>query len=180
MSPNPYIDADPGLNTDEILGLEGAVVSSAQSHASGDDVGHHVQVRTDFFDDPVIAEVIVTQNGDTAIPEEGDNVIIAYRVNGIPIILGSRYANNDTVPDYTPGERRVSASASNDSYVRLLSNGEIHVNSDGPIIVNQGSTRPVTDVTVNTQTDSDGHVTNVSLDLERAQTVYMNSAPTTT
>jgi len=120
------------------------------------------------------------QVGDVSIPTEGSRVIIGYRVNARPLVLGSRYSANDTVPEYEPGERIIGHPTSN-SYIHLDNDGGVHIvgengnsvtmQSNGDVVINDGNTQPVTDVS--TSTDADGHVTSISL--TRASGVYLPS-----
>lgn len=167
---NPYSSVGNGSSNGNIVGLETARVVTAPSHEDGDGGCHAVEVTPEMMDESVIADVRVGQVGDVAIPSEGSKVIIGYRVNGRPIVLGQRYSENDDIPDYESGERVIGHPLS-DARVRLASDGTVHVEGDGEVVVNGGSARPVTDVSAST--DSDGNVTDISL--TRADGVYLPS-----
>lgn len=164
---NPYADNDRDWSGGEIVGLEGATVITAPDHSSGDNVNHAIEVKPYTFDEPTPADVRVDQRGDVLIPTEGSRVIIGYRVNGRPLVLGSRYSSDDTIPDYQAGERVIGHPLTN-SHVRLAADGTIHVEGDGgntvelqpngDVVINGGATLPVTDVdfTNETVTRADG------------------------
>lgn len=170
------------IDTSSVIGLEGATVIDTESHSEGDNIGHEVKIKPDTIDSTLTADVAVGLLGDVTIPEVGNRVIIGYRVSSSPIVLGTRYRDSETIPDFEPGERIIGHPAS-DNYIRLQNNGTIHVESgggatvelqtDGDVVVNDGSTKPVTDVTVNTTTDADGHVTDVSLNITRTSDVFI-------
>jgi hypothetical protein len=178
---NPFSDSDDDdWLASDIIALEEATVVTAKPHASGDDIGHHVEVKAYAQAESETASVAIGSLGSTAIPEEGDTVIVGHRRDGRPIVVAATYNDEDTVPEYEPGERRVGHPASN-SYVRLKTDGSVVVNgengneivleADGTITLNGGSTAPVTDVS--TTTDADGHVTGVSV--TRADDVFVPS-----
>lgn len=169
MNPNSD-DGSQGWLDGQIIGVEGARVVTAPSHDAGDDVRHHVEVKPDTFDEPILADVRVGLTGDACIPTEGSRVTIAYRPSGRPHVVGTRYADGDDIPAYEAGERIIGHPLSN-AHVRLASDGTVHVEGDGDVVVNGGGTRPVTDVA--TTTDADGHVTDVSV--TRADGVFVPS-----
>ncbi len=179
MNPNND-DSSRNWMDGEIIGLEGAEVTTAPSHTPDDDINHHIEVKPDTFNEPIPAEVKVEQKGDVSIPTEGSRVIVGYRVNGRPLVLGSRYAKEESVPEYEAGERVIGHPLS-DAHIRLASDGSVRVEADngntielesgGSVVVNDGNTQPVTDVS--TTSDTDGYVTNVSL--TRADGVFVPS-----
>ena len=160
------------------VGVEGAEVIRTSSHTEGDDVGHVVYVKPDLLDRTLPADVAIAQTGDVTIPEEGSRVIIAFRPNERPIVLGQRYKQDETIPDFEPGERVIGHPLS-ESHIRLAKDGSITVKgdggntielaSDGSVTINGGSKNPVTNVT--TSTDGDGHVTSITL--EKSSDVYV-------
>jgi len=179
MNPNE-IDAPRTRRTESIVGFDEATVITADTHTSSDEVGHEVTVEPDLIDGSEIAEVLFAQTGDITIPEEGDRVLIGYRIDAKPVVLGSRYPRDATIPEYEPGERRIGHPAS-DSYIMFHADGSVTIEDDsgttvtldanGDVTVNGGSTQPVTDVS--TSTDGDGHVTSISL--TRADGVFVPS-----
>jgi hypothetical protein len=180
MTLNPQNDDNAGYIDESIVGVEGAYVTETQPHDAGDDVDHAVEVVPETFSGPTVAEILVDLRGDVCVPTEGDWVLVAYRTNGRPVVLGTRYGDNDNIPEFEPGERVV-GHPETDSYVRLANDGSILVEaddgttiectSDGDIVLNEGQTAPIVDIT--TTTDSDGHVT--SIDVTRADGVFVPS-----
>lgn len=184
MTLNPQVDEDTdrGVFDGSVVAIEGGRVTSAREHTAGDDIGHHVQVRPYTMTESVPASVAVGQHGDTTIPEEGSRVLVGYRRDGMAVVLASEYGEDDDVPSFEPGERRVGHPAS-DSHVHFHTDGSIDVvgangNSielaeDGTVAVNGGDTNPVVDIEVETTEDADGHVTDVSLSVTRATDVLV-------
>lgn len=113
------------------LGLESMVVTQANKHVLGDDVGHHVEVAPDLFSTSMTAEVLTTQAGDIYLPTEGDTVVVGYRTDDTPVVLGSHYPQEYQLPEFKPGERRIGHPPS-DSYIRLKQNGTIQIQHDTP------------------------------------------------
>lgn len=168
---NPHEDDErDSWRYPDIERIEGGVVTTVNEHVQGDNIAHEVWVRPDSYDGDLPTEIIVTAKGDTSIPMEGQRVLVGHRTDARPIVLGQRYEEGDDVPPFKEGERRVGHPAS-DSYVRLLADGSMVVNghngnkielkADGTVVINEGTTQPVTDVS--TTTDADGHVTSISL-----------------
>lgn len=180
---NPNTDDDVQQWRGDIT-LEWATVETVPTHDGGSDGAHAVEITLDWFDEPEKAEVAIGLTGDVLMPEEGDRVIVGYREDERPIVLGGRYLLGDSIPAFQAGERVVGHPAS-DSHVRFHADGTLTVSgdggntvelqSDGSVVINGGSTAPVTDVTVSTTTDSDGHVTSVSLTKTRGADVYLPS-----
>lgn len=178
LNPNEESLTESGDRYDTV-GFESAEVVTAPTHVSGDNVGHHVEVIPDKLDEPVTADVRVDQSGDVAIPTEGERVIIGYRTNSRPIVLGTRYSLSDDIPEFEPGERVIGHSLT-DGHIRLDTDGTITVTAandtatitigaDGTIQINDGQTKPITDV--ETTTDGDGHVTDITV--TRSNNVYL-------
>jgi len=86
-------------------------------------------VQSNFFEESMVAPVAATQAGDIYIPQEGDRVLVGYRSSGQPIVLGTHYDGEYTLPAYKPGERRIGHPASN-AFIRLKQNGEVRIESD--------------------------------------------------
>jgi hypothetical protein len=168
MSLNPQSRRD---GTDERTeGIEGGTVTTVEPHDTGDERSHECWVKPDSFEGDVRAEILSPAHGSVTIPEEGERVLVIHRRDDDPMIIGSRYEEDETIPAYDPGERIVSHAAS-DSHVYFRVDGSILVSghngntielkADGSIVLNGGTNNPVTDVS--TTTDSDGHVTSISL-----------------
>lgn len=135
MNPHDTNTTNKLDQTRELLGIDLMTVSSVKSHTLGDDVGHHVKVSHDMFNQEVVAEVLTTQYGDVSIPEKGDRVLVAYRADGRPLVIGSHYPRSKVVPEFQPGERRIGHPAS-DSFIRLLSGGSVRVEgNDGAVLL---------------------------------------------
>jgi len=146
------------------------VVTSAPSHTAGDAIQHHVEVSPDFTDRSFPAQVGLGQQGDVCVPTEGTPVYLAMQPDERAIILGERYSEDDTIPDYEAGERRIGHPLTN-SHIELQGDGAVHIENDngttvdiqpdGDVVIDGGTNNPVTNVT--TTTDSDGHVTDIQL-----------------
>jgi hypothetical protein len=129
---NPHADDTRRHGIDPTrLGLESMVVTQANEHIAGDDVGHHVEVAPDLFSTSMTAEVLGTQAGDITIPTEGDTVIVSRRTDDNPVVLGYHYPQEKFIQPYKPGERRIGHPTS-DSYIRLKQNGTIQIQHDTP------------------------------------------------
>lgn len=145
----------------EIIALEEGRVLTVPTHTSGDSIGHAVEVATEFLDEPQIAEVGVGEVGDVCLPAEGDDVIVGYRLDGAPFVLGTRYQVGDTIPEFEPGERVIGHPASS-SHIRLATDGTVTISGDGGntielapngnTIINGGGVKPITQVDFTNET----------------------------
>jgi hypothetical protein len=180
MGLNPTLqEQETKWKDNSTIGVEGAEVTRTQAHTQGDEVGHSVYVKPDTLDRDILADVATTQTGDVCIPEAGSRVIIGYRVNERPIVLGQRYQIDDTIPDFEPGERVIGHPLS-DSHIRLAKDGSITIKgdggntielaSDGSVTINGGSTKAIKNVEAG-GTNSEGGIT--SLDITRSSDVYI-------
>jgi len=163
----------------ELASIERGVVTTVKPHQSGDDVAHHVFVRTEYHtpDDPAI--VMANTRGDVQLPDVGDRVLVAYRSDDQPVVLGTLYARTDTVPPYDVGERVVGHPAS-DAEVRLSPSGTVvveasdgttvEVASNGTVSVNGGSTGVVTDVSAESRNSYNGIT---QLDITRSNDLFV-------
>jgi hypothetical protein len=167
------------VRDERITGIEGGTVTIVKSHdPNSDDRSHVCWVSPDSFEGDVRAEILVPSHGTVTMPEEGDRVLVIHRRDDQPMILGERYEEFEDVPAYEPGERIVGHPAS-DSHVHFREDGSILVSghngntielqTDGTIVLNDGTNNPVTDVS--TTTDGDGHVTSISL--TKSSNVYV-------
>ena len=133
MNPHNQRQRTTQQTPEALAGLEPMHVTRAKGHTSGDTVGHHIEVTPDLYQSThVTAEVLVTQRGDTYIPEEGERVFATRRTNGQPVVVGSRYGQEDDIPEFKPGERRIGHPPS-DSHIRLKPDGTVRVAGDGPV-----------------------------------------------
>jgi len=123
---NPHTDNSTARRLDSLVGIETGTVTTVKSHTQGDAIGHHVEVQSDFFEESITAEVPVTQLGDVSLPSEGSKVAIGLRVNERPIVLGSRYGTDDTIPEYEPGTRRIGHQPT-DTHVEIQPDGTVLV-----------------------------------------------------
>lgn len=181
---NPHEDDErDSWRYPDIERIEGGVVTTVNEHVEGDNIAHEIWVKPDSYEGDLTTEMVVGATGDVLIPEEGQRVLLAHRTDAKPIILGVRYQEgeeNDDVPPFKEGERRVGHPAS-DSYVRFLTDGSMVVNghngnkielkADGTVVINEGTTQPIMDISFGT--DSDGDYT--SHTITRADNVYLPS-----
>lgn len=153
---NPQNNDNPrSWASDGLMALESGTVTRSPSNTPSDDNGHGVQVTTEFRDEPFTATVRVDQVGDANIPQEGDEVLIGYQLDGTPTVLGSLYTRGNEEPYFRPGERVVGHPPT-DSHIRIAQDGSVVVNgpdgstiechTDGTVSINDGNTAPVTDV----------------------------------
>lgn len=135
MNPHETSDGDSIIETPrQIIGIDSMTVQEVQSHTTGDDVSHHVKVKPDMFDSTQVATVATGLHGDVIIPEEGDRVLVAYRADGRPVVIGSQYPRSMSIPEFEPGERRVGHPAS-DSFIQLFADGTVRIESDSGAVV---------------------------------------------
>lgn len=126
---------------------------------------------------PMPAFVTAATNGDVAVPEEGDFVVIGYLRGRRPVVIGAAYTEFNRAPDYSTGQRTIgnesgSITVEDDGTTVVDANGTtVEVKPNGDVVIDGGSTQPVTDV--ETTTDADGHVTSISI--SRADGVYVPS-----
>ena len=137
--------------------------------SENDDNEHVVYIKNSTLDQSTKADVGVTHNGDIQIPKEGSRVVIAYRPSERPIVLNQVYQPNEDLPNFVPGERIITHPLS-DSTVHFKPDGTIAIDGDTDIVINGGSTKPVTDVTISS-TNSEGGAT--SLNVDRSSNVYL-------
>ena len=126
-----------------------------------------VEVTSIRYPTGVEATVNVNSVGDQILPPE-DTSVLLYEADDKDVRIVAILNELSDVQSITVGERVLTHPAS-DARVYFDETGTLHVDGDTDVIVNGGSTRPVTDVT--TTTDGDGHVTSISL--ERADNFYV-------
>jgi len=121
--------------------------------------------------------ILTNVHGDIHPPLPDTQVVIARRRGGRPLVLGTAYTTEDSLDPYVAGERVLTHQLS-DAKVHFEPDGTLTVqNGDGTTVtidgsevsVDGGTQGVVTDV--NTTTDSDGHVTSISL--ERSDTLLV-------
>jgi hypothetical protein len=110
--------------TEAIVGFDVVTVTSVRENTAANSVEHAIKVESDYFDGTTTAEVPVTHEGDVAIPKQGDRVIIGYRREGQPLVVGGRYTPDAKLPPYKAGERRISPSAAN-SFLKFNADGTV-------------------------------------------------------
>lgn len=175
----------------EVDGLRVVPVASAPKQSDGA-LATGVQVTTDRRREENTAVAVLSgAHGSAYVPPEGARVAYAPRSgtrNG-GVIAGAVYDDSTTLPTLKPGERVVSHPLSdariffnadgtldverNSTRVQLDSDGTVRIDGDSDVVINGGSTKPVTNVSATTQKDSDGHVTSVSLDISRTSNVFV-------
>jgi len=127
--------------------------------------GYTVEVTTPTFQAdnaaPQTAIIVPSAHGSVTLPSEGARVLVV-ELPRRAYVLGAFPHENDGQPRVgaEQGERVIGTGGS-DAHIRLTPSGDV--------IINGGDTRPITDVT--TDTDADGHVTNVSV--SRADDVFV-------
>jgi len=178
MALNPNSSDTQRSQRGPIRSFATGTVTSAPEHVSGDSVKHHVEVSPDFTNQSYPAEVVLTQKGDVTVPSEGDDVFLIMRPDERMVVAGVRYEREDTIPEYVPGLRRIGHGPT-DSNIELRPDGTVYIENDGgtsvelqpsgDVVIDGGTNNPVTDV--QTQTDADGHVIDISL--TRSQNVYV-------
>lgn len=152
--------------------VEEAEVLTVPTHTSSDSVGHVVEVDADVFSEPQIVQVAASTTGDVELPAEGDTVLVGYRDDGNPQVLGTQYTDGSNVPVFEAGERVVGHPATS-TEIRFQTDGTVHVEVEngptldlqpnGDVVIDSGSTRPVTEVDFVNET------------VTRASNVYLNS-----
>jgi len=178
MNPNAP-DTTRTIESRTPTGLEAATVHRVYNTDGTSDSNHVLEVEPDFHAVHVPAEMVVSTKGSVNMPNEGDRVLISHYQNGRAQVLGSRYTLQESVPEAAEGERVIGHPAS-DSRIHFADDGTITVttdsgntvtvSTDGTMTLNGGTVAPVTDVS--TTTDSDGHVTDVSI--TRASDLRLN------
>lgn len=182
MTYNPFSDAKRRTeDAEDSFALDLAKVVTAP-----DDVNHQVVVRIvtevsggdiRLGGTPLPAFVTAASRGDISVPEEGDYVIIGYLRGRRAVVLGAAYTQFNQSPSYNVGERRIgnetgNVTVKNDGTVVVDADGTtVEVKPNGDVVIDGGSTAPVTDLS--TTTDADGHVTSISL--TRADGVFVPS-----
>jgi hypothetical protein len=164
----PQVDStDSARSATEYTFLDVGVVTSAPTTEA--DGQHHVTVQETPTapDEPI--PVLPTVHGDYYVPPEGAPVVVGKTGRYDGAVVGVAIPPTDT-PTLEAGERILSHPLST-AHVRFNADGSIDVTSegdasvrlraDGTLVLNGGSQGIVTDV--QTTTDADGHVTDVTL-----------------
>lgn len=187
MAFNPF--ADSAERVQSVRDQEGLDLARVVESESGTQHQVIVEVVTRLGDNevelsgvPMPAFALTQSEGDISQPSEGDFVVIGYLRSDQAVVLGYTYTRFTSPPQYDVGDRRVSNDE--DSHVTVEEDGTIvvdaegttvEVETNGDVTIDGGGTKPITNVTANTSTDADGHVTNVSLDITRADGVFVPS-----
>jgi len=156
--------------------LDIGVVTSAPTQTENGQ--HHVTVAETRVPSDQPIPVIPPVHGDYYVPPEGVPVLVAYTGRNDAIVRGAPVPETE-YQDIEPGERVLSHPLSN-ATVRFRVDGGVEVvgdagnvvelDSDGSVIINGGTTRPVTDVQI-ASTNAEGGAT--SLSLTRATDVFV-------
>lgn len=181
MSKNIFEQShDTAREASRLFTLGTGVVTSANPSRN------EVVVNAQRSNEPHPATVPVPESGDVRVPTEGTSVIVGYRPEDQPVVVGVLYDTTDDVPSVEVGERVIGHAASgteirfkpngdievspesdtivhgnSDTSITLNENGDVELDPENDLVVNGGSTAPVTDV--NTTSDGDGHVTSITL-----------------
>ncbi|QGA82760.1 hypothetical protein [Halomicrobium sp. LC1Hm] len=168
MSTNPHRKTDRSQN--RVADLVSTSVGRVTSTPSVDDDTpiHHVEVRNERYPEGKSAVVIPQAHGEGYLPPEGSTVLLTRIDRTTPVVVGPYYHAGSETPALEPGERVVSHPTS-DARVKFHNDGAISIDGDEPVYINGGMRRPVVDV--QTTTDADGHV--IDITLERADNVYL-------
>jgi hypothetical protein len=120
----------------------GYVTATPYPQSSG---AFHVEVKTEKYPEPAIAQLHPEVHGDFYLPPEGAPVLLRELADGEFVVVKSFY-NAEYLPDsIEPGERVITHPASS-ARVYFDSDGRVHVDGDATVVVNDGSTGVVTDV----------------------------------
>ena len=141
---------------------------------------HTISVSPEHSDSEVPAIVTESTHGDAHLPTVGTSVLCLVAMTGSVYVIQRTYRTEDSVATTVPGERRLSHPLS-DSHITFHEDGTLTVNGDsgttvtiesnGDVVINGGSTAPITDI--QTTTDGDGDIT--SIDVTRADGVFVPS-----
>lgn len=134
----------------------GRVSSAPQTQGSG---LHHVNVQESGAPSDRALPVLPTVHGDYYVPPTGAPVMVAAGERDQYYVLSAAVPNVDTT-DYKPGERILSHPLS-EANVRFNDDGSIDIHGDTTVRINNGSQGAITDI--ETSSDSDGHITDISL-----------------
>ena len=168
LNPNSS-DSDGDYRDLNAIGVEGATVIETPSDTTSTGNGHSISVVPDTLSEPITADVAVSQSGDAHLPKPNTRVIIAYRPSEQPIVLGTRYTIDETVPDVAPGER-VIGHPDSDGFIRFTADGTIEISGDADVVINGGNKQAITDVQAS-GTNAEGGIT--GLDITRSDSVYL-------
>jgi len=149
------------------IGVEGATVVETPEPTG--EQPHAVRVVPDTFSEAMEADVLVGALGDGYLPKPDTRVIIAYRPSEQPVVINTRYGQDDDSPTLSPGERVISHQAS-DATVRFHPDGTLGIDADTDVVINNGTKQAVTDVEAS-GTNADGGIT--GLDITRSPNVYL-------
>jgi len=140
-----------------------ATVISTPVKSGPDGKGHAVAISPEHTDQDMPALVAEQAYNDVSLPTSGSNVLCLIGQNETTYVIGTIYEAEESVQTVPVGDRVIGHDNS-DSTVRFK--------SDGTVVINDGSTAPITDI--ETTKDNDGHVT--SIDITRATDVLVPSS----
>lgn len=188
---NPFITArDEAQRAARESQLQVAKVISVPSHDAGDENKHLVKCAPLGTDTTVTAAMSVTQKGDVSPPTADANtfVLLGHLTSERPVILDTLYVNENDVPQYDAGERKIGHPLS-DANIFFDDDGNVRVENDagtqvviegrnvyidapkGKVVLGDkdGTSKPVArkgdPVSVDT-TSGDGSITDGSTDVE--------------
>lgn len=97
---------------------------------------------------PVVAAALVPQEGDINVPEKGSLVVVGRVKGRRPVILGSLYSTDSTVPSYNPGDRRIGHGSTQAQFL-IEEDGTVRIDSESgqPVLINGAEPNTETDRT---------------------------------
>lgn len=169
MTANPHHEADKKSKraAASMSFTKGRVIDVPNS----DEAPHVVIVKPRGKDNAIPAPVLVTAEGDSHVPKENSQVLLANVEGDMYAVVGQYYTTDEETPN-------PSSNSSDERYIsHQISNAHIHFDADGnltvqnangtsitldgdSIILGDGGTSVITDI--ETTTDGDGHVTDVT------------------
>lgn len=144
----------------------GTVTSASKAT---DKAGYNVTVQESSVPSDQTLPIVPTVHGDFYVPPEGTPVSIAPRGENNYAVVGAPIPAVST-PDLEPGERIISHPISG-ANVKFNEDGSIDIRGDADVTINGGTEGAITDVEAVTETDADGHVTSVSLNITREDSI---------
>lgn len=165
---NPHVNA--GRRSKSALGysfLRYGTVSTAKSASTGAE--HSVTVQEEGVPADRRIPVVPTVHGDFYVPPESAPVLVAPFGQNDYAVVGAPVPATD-IPQIEPGERIISHPLSS-ANVKFNKDGSIDISGDAEVRINGGEQGAITDVEAVTETDADGHVTSVSLNITREDSI---------
>lgn len=138
---NPYTVANSEAQESARQSLfDFALVTDVESHTTGEDENKHlIECEPVGKTTTVTAQMTVAQKGDVNLPTADGNtyVILGRFTSDRPIVLDVLYINENAVPSYEPGERRIGHPLT-DSNITYDVNGNITITTDSGESVTAG------------------------------------------